>query len=219
MPEFLIHAPPSCSPVIRLKRSIGDEELPQMLTLPSVPAVGWDDIFTVAVLKSSIHGRVPLNVYLKVLIDAPIAGMKVPAVASKVPPVPPVRDHVPPLCSPVIKLKRLMAAVLLSQTVVFPSLPASSWALMVTVAMLLSGMQGAVPASVYSKVLVADPAEGVKVPKAALKVPPVPVSLVQVPPACSPVIRLKRFIAVEEFPQILTPPSVPATGWAFIVTV
>ena len=59
--------------------------------------------------------------------------------------------------------------------------------------------------------LVVAPA-GVKVPAAALNVPPVPVVLVQLPPDCSPVIKVNKLIGVELESQIFMLPSVPAFG-------
>ena len=53
--------------------------------------------------------------------------------------------------------------------------------------------QGAVPVTKYLKLeFEVPPAAVVNVPAAALNVPPLPVNLDQVPPACSPVIMLKR---------------------------
>ncbi|MNG25193.1 hypothetical protein D3C84_1100130 [compost metagenome] len=59
-----------------------------------------------------------------------------------------------------------------------------------TVAILESFTQGAVPNKVYVKLLVVAPTAGVNVPAAALNIPPDPVALDQVPPVCSPVIKL-----------------------------
>jgi hypothetical protein len=60
-----------------------------------------------------------------VLEVAPEAGIKVPALALKVPPVPEVFVQFPPDCSPEIKLNKSIVALLESQTVVEPSVPAS----------------------------------------------------------------------------------------------
>ena len=59
--------------------------------------------------------------------------MNVPAPALNVPPVPEVCVHVPPACSPVIKLNKLIGVTLESHIVVFPSTPAFGWAFTVTV--------------------------------------------------------------------------------------
>ncbi|MNF76062.1 hypothetical protein D3C84_581590 [compost metagenome] len=59
-----------------------------------------------------------------------------------------------------------------------------------TVAIAESFTHGANPAKVYVKVLVIAPTAGVNVPATALNVPPDPVVLDQVPPVCSPVIKL-----------------------------
>ncbi|HEU4791803.1 MAG TPA: hypothetical protein VFS71_19115 [Flavobacterium sp.] len=56
------------------------------------------------------------------------------------------------------------------------------------------------------------PTAGVKVPEAALNVPPIPDDLTQVPPACSPVIKLDKLIEVELLSQTVVFPEVPATG-------
>ncbi|MNR57044.1 hypothetical protein D3C85_1777440 [compost metagenome] len=72
--------------------------------MPSIPAFGVAFIFTVAILESSTHGAAPVKVYVKVLVVAPIAGVNVPATPLNAPPVPVVLDHVPPVCSPIIKL-------------------------------------------------------------------------------------------------------------------
>ena len=79
---------------------------------------------------------------------APEAGTNVPAPALKVPPVPEVLVQTPPTSSPEIRLNKSMDATLESQTVVFPFDPASGCAFMVTVAMLASLIQGAVPVRV-----------------------------------------------------------------------
>ena len=52
--------------------------------------------------------------------------MNVPVVALNVPPVPELCVHVPPVCSTVIKLYKLIAVALVSHTDVLPSVPASS---------------------------------------------------------------------------------------------
>ena len=79
--------------------------------------------------------------------------------------------------------------------------------------------QGAVPVIKYRKVDVVAPAAGVKVPEPALNVPPVPVNCVQVPPVCSPVIKLNKFIAVVELSQTEVLPSVPAFACGLTVIV
>ena len=55
---------------------------------------------------------------------APAAGVKVPEPALKVPPVPEVRVHTPPVDSPVIRENRLTGVVELSHTAAEPLLPA-----------------------------------------------------------------------------------------------
>ena len=63
------------------------------------------------------------------------------------------------------------------------------------------------------------PDASVKVPAAALNVPPVPVVLVQVPPDCSPVIKLNKSIGLVLESQTFMLPSVPAFGCALILIV
>ena len=63
------------------------------------------------------------------------------------------------------------------------------------------------------KVLVVAPVAGVYVPAPALNVPPVPVVLTQVPPDCSPVIKLNKSIAEVLESQTRVFPSVPALGF------
>jgi hypothetical protein len=149
---------------------------------------------------------------MKVLPVAAGAGVNVPARASKAPPVPDPLVQTPPGCSPAIRLKRLMAAVLLSQTATLPSLPALGCEFIFTVTSLISSTHGKTPGTVYLKVLVVDPTPGVKVAVPALKTPALPPVLVHVPPLCSPVIRLKRFMATVLLSQTVTIASVPATG-------
>ena len=62
---------------------------------------------TVAVLESLVQGEVPETVYVKTLVVAPTAGVKVPLTASNVPPVP-VLVQTPPEASPVIKENKLI---------------------------------------------------------------------------------------------------------------
>ena len=102
VPEVCVQTPPELSPVIKLNKLIGVELLPQIFKLPSIPAVGWVMKLIVAILESSIHGAVPSKVYVKVLFVVVADGMKVPARALKVPPVPDVLTQVPPVCSLVI---------------------------------------------------------------------------------------------------------------------
>src|SRR6187549_2844613 len=193
VPVNLIQVPPACSPVIKLYRFIAVVELSHTVVLPSVPAFACGVIFTVATDTSLGHGAVPVTVYWKVELVAPAAGVKVPDPATKVPPVPVNLIQVPPACSPVIKLYRFIGDVELSHTVVLPSVPAFACGVIFTVATDTSLGHGAVPVTVYWKVELVAPAAGVKVPDPATKVPPVPVNLIQVPPACSPVIKLYRF--------------------------
>ena len=57
-------------------------------------------------------------------------------------------------------------------------------------------------------------------PVTATKVPPVPVNLVQVPPACSPIMSVARLIAAPLLSQVLIPPSLPAlTGLLITITI
>ena len=215
-----VQTPPDCSPVIKLNKFMAVGLVSQTEVLPSVPAVGWTKIFTEATLESDIQGADPDKVYVKVEFVAPTAGVYVPARASKTPPVPvPVRVQTPPGCSPEIKLNKFITAELVSQTVVLPSSPASGCPLMVTVATLTSLTQGDVPETVYSNVEVVAPAVGANVPATALKIPPVPVPVrVQTPPVCSPVIKLNKSIAVVVLAQITVPPSDPAVGCGIIFT-
>ena len=63
------------------------------------------------------------------------------------------------------------------------------------------------------------PAVNVKVPVLALNVPPVPVNLVQVPPACSPVIIKSNGISEKSLAHKAKLPSVPAFACGVMVTV
>ena len=85
---------------------------------------------------------------MKVEFVAPAAGVKLPAAALNVPPIPVVLVHVPPACSPVINPNKSIVVVLLAQTVVVASVPALGCAFMFTVATLESSIHGAVPVSV-----------------------------------------------------------------------
>ena len=219
VPPVLVQVPPICSPVIKVDKVIAVVDVSQIVIPPSTPATGCALIFTVAILVSLIHGAVPNKVYSKVLVVAPTAGVNVPAATLNAPPVPVSLTQVPPDCSAVINVAKLIAVANVSQTVVAPSNPATGCALIVTVATLVSLIHGAVPNKVYSKVLVVAPRAGVNVPAAALKDPPVPPVLVQVPPICSPVINVDKVIAVVDVSQIVIPPSTPATGCALIVIV
>ena len=149
---------------------------------------------------------------------APSAEVKVPAPALKVPPLPVSCVQTPPVCSPVIKLNKSTAVASLSQIVVVPSVPALGCALILTVAILTSSTQGAVPIILYSKVLVVAPGDGVKVPAPALNVPPLPVSCVHTPPPCSPVINKDKSIAAVLLSQTSVAPSAPALGCSLITT-
>ena len=62
VPVVLVQAPPVCSPVIKLNKSILAVLVSQTVVAPSVPAKGCKLIFTVATLASSIHGAVPNKV-------------------------------------------------------------------------------------------------------------------------------------------------------------
>ena len=79
------------------------------------------------------------------LFVAPDVGIKAPAVALNVPPVPVVLVQIPPDCSPVIKLNKSIVVVLELQTFVLPSVPAFGCTLILTVATLESLTQGAAP--------------------------------------------------------------------------
>jgi hypothetical protein len=74
--------------------------------------------------------------------------------ATKVPPVPVVLVHVPPASSPVNKLYKSIAVVLLSQTVVALPVPAVGAGFTVTVTSSVSFGHGAVPVTVYLNTLV-----------------------------------------------------------------
>ena len=208
VPEVLVHVPPACSPVINPYKSISTVLLTQIVVVASVPAFGCGFIFTVASLESLTQGAIPVKVEVKVEVVAPTAGIKVPAMASNVPPVP-VRVQTPPDCSPVIKLYKLIRAVLVSQTVVTPSEPALGCKFIFTVAKLESLMHGAIPVKVEVKVEVVAPTAGIKVPTMASNVPPVPVR-VQTPPDCSPVIKLYKSITAVLVSQTVVTPSEPA---------
>jgi hypothetical protein len=218
VPVGLVQIPPACSPVINPNKLIAVTLESQIVVLPSVPALGCVFMVTVAKLVSLIHGDVPVRVYKKVLEVAPEAGVKVPDPALNVPPVPVGLVQIPSACSPVIKLNKSMDATLESQMVTLPFAPALGCGFMVIVTKLVSFIQGAVPMRVYKKVLEMAPEAGVKVPAPALNVPPEPVGLVQIPPACSPVINPNKLIAVTLESQMVVFPSVPALGCAFMVT-
>jgi hypothetical protein len=53
---------------------------------------------------------------------------------------------------------------------------------------------------------------GVKIPVEPFKVPAVPLVLVQIPPVCSPEIKVNKFIGVVSVLQIEVDPSIPALG-------
>ena len=72
-------------------------------------------------------------------MEQPIAGVKVPATALKLPPVPVVRVQTPPGCCPVISVARLMGVVLESQVVALPSTPALACPFTTTVAVAVTG--------------------------------------------------------------------------------
>ena len=206
-PDILDQVPPPSSPEIRLNKFIGEVEVLQIAVDPSVPALTPVVTETEAKLVSFGQGDEPMRIYLNIELVAPV-GTKVPVEAVKLPPLPEVLDQVPPLCSPVIKLKRLMLKALLEQTVVIPSVPAETGGVITTVAILVSPGQGGAPATMYLKVEVVALAAGVK--EFPLKVPPVPVSLDHTPPTFSPVIKLNKLMAVVEVLQIEVVPSAPA---------
>ena len=68
--------------------------------------------------------------------------------------------HTPPACSPVIRFPKVIVTVLLSQTLVLPSVPALACGVMVTVTTLVSLIHGDVPVITYLNVLVVAPADG-----------------------------------------------------------
>ena len=150
--------------------------------------------------------------YSKTLVVAQDTGVNVPATGSNIPPVPADLVHVPPGCSPVIKENKSIVAKLLSQIVVEPSIPALGCRLILIVAILVSFGHGFEPTTVYVKVLVVAPLFGVNTPAAELKVPPVPLVLVQTPPKSSPVINENKLIDAVLVSQIVVEPSVPASG-------
>jgi hypothetical protein len=100
-----------------------------------------------------------------------------------------------------------------------PFVPAFGAEVIVTVATLTSFEQGEVPVTVYWKVLVVAPAVGVNVPAPALNVPPLPVNLVHVPPASSPVINENKSTDDPLVSQTDVEPSVPALDASTTVTV
>ena len=53
---------------------------------------------------------------------------------------------------------------------------------------------------------------GVKIPVKPFKVPAVPLVLVQIPPVCSPEIKVNKFIGVVSELQIVVDQSIPALG-------
>ena len=219
VPVNLVHTPPACSPVIRFD-NVRVLPLPlHSVVAPSVPALACGVMVTVTTLVSFEHGAVPVIIYWKVDVVAPAAGTYVPAAALNVPPVPVNLVHTPPACSPVMRFANVIVAMLLSQTLVLPSVPAFACGVMVTVTTLVSFEHGAVPVIIYWKVDVVAPAVGINVPAAALNVPPVPVNLVHTPPACSPVIRFAKVMVAVLLSHTLVLPSVPALACGVIVTV
>ncbi len=215
VPVNLVHAPPVCSPVMIVNKSIAIVLLSQILTLPSVPALTCADILIVAILVSFGHGDVPVLMYLNVLVVAPAAGVNV--FPLNVPPVPVNLVHAPPVCSPVMIVNKSITVVLLSQILTLPSVPALTCGVILIVATLVSFGHGEVPTTIYLNVLVVAPDAGVKL--LPVNVPPVPVNLVHAPPVCSPVIKLNKSIVVVELSQIEVLPSVPALPLAMILTV
>jgi hypothetical protein len=156
---------------------------------------------------------------MKVLVVAPIVGIKVPAAALKIPAAPEILVQTPPACSPVINENKLMEAVFVSQTDILPSAPAVGCGLILMVASEVSFTQGGAPVSVYVKVEEEAPKAGKKVPAVALKVPPEPEVLVQTPPVCSPVIKENKLREATDESQTVTLPSTPALGCGLIVIV
>ena len=75
VPVNLVHAPPVCSPVMIVNKSIAVVLLSQILKLPSVPAITCGAMFIVATLVSFGHGDVPVIIYLNVLVVAPAVGV------------------------------------------------------------------------------------------------------------------------------------------------
>ena len=215
VPVNLVQVPPVLSPPIKANKSIAVVELLQIVVLPSVPAVNNGFTVIVAILVSLGQGLVPNTTYLNVDVVTPAAGVKVEPL--NVPPVPVNLVQVPPALSPPIKANKSMAVVELLQIAVLPSVPAVKNGVTVVVAILVSLGQGLVPNTTYLNVDVVTPAAGVKVEP--LNVPPVPVNLVQVPPALSPPIKANKSIDVVELLQIVVLPSVPAVNNGFTVIV
>ena len=176
----------------------------------TVPTVGAAVTFTVTSSVSFGQGLVPVTVYRKVEVVEPAVTVNVPDPASNEPPVPVVRVHTPPVCSPVIRLNKSTTVLEPAHAVVFVPVPAFACGVMFTVATDWLFGQGGVPIISYWNVELVAPAAGVNVPAPALNVPPVPVRRVQVPPVCSPVIRLNRSIAATELSHTDVDPSVPA---------
>ena len=94
-----VQRPPLCSPVIKSNKLI-DVVLSLQTSSGTLatPALGCVLMVIVATLVASTQGATPGNLYSKVLVVAPMAGVKLPVAATKVPPVPPVRVQVPPVC-------------------------------------------------------------------------------------------------------------------------
>lgn len=145
--------------------------------------------------------------------------MNVPKTGSKVPPVPDVLDQTPPGCSPFIKFERVIVAVLVSHIVILSSNPALGCAFILTVTSLSSAIHGAVPETVYLNTDVVALTAGVNSPEAALKVPPVPDTLTQVPPVCALVNRPNKVMILVLVSHTVVAPSAPALGCAVMVTV
>jgi hypothetical protein len=219
VPVNLVHTPPTCSPVIKLTKEMVAVLLSHTLVLPSVPALGDEVIVSDTILVSLEQGLVPVITYWNVLLVVPAITTNVPAPALNVPPVPVNLVHTPPTCSPVIKFAKVIVLPLPLHSVVAPSVPAFACGVIVTVTTLVSFAHGAVPVITYLNVDVVAPAVGINVPATALNVPPVPVTLVQTPPACSPVIRFAKEIVDVLLSHTLVLPSVPAFACGVMVIV
>ena len=145
--------PPLCSPVNKPNKSTTTLFPAHCVTEIPVPALTAALIVTVTT-SVSMGQPPPPTVYVNVLVLAPDAGVKVPLADTKVPPVPVVLVHVPPVSSPVNKEYKSIAVVLSSHTVVLLPVPAVGAELTVTVTSSVSLGHGDVPVTVYLNTLV-----------------------------------------------------------------
>ncbi|MBK7468291.1 MAG: hypothetical protein IPJ43_16655 [Saprospiraceae bacterium] len=107
--------------------------------------------------------------YLNVFVVAPAAGVNV--FPSNVPPVPVNSVHAL-LFASVMIVNKSITAVLLSQILTLPSVPALTCGVILIVMTLVSFGHGEVPTTIYLNVLVVAPDAGVKL--LPVNVPPVP---------------------------------------------